>query len=967
MGVTSVPPPNRVQTQSPHAYRGHFHEGEYVALPSRPFPISSTSGTPAGTPAADALLRMALPDAAALGVATPTAAAAAAADTTAEAAAGAAASLLPPLVHKWTHSHSILCVIAAPSKNLLICGAQDSKILMYDMNDYSLKHEVVCGSKDHSSLVLCLALSSDENHLFSAGSDSLVKVWDLAADEVRCSHIIYLVVDIGDIFSVSWLASLQTLFIGAQNAAILWCPLELGRVAAPESAPADADAGVDRLPHLRYDKFFDSRGPGGLVNCVQTKHQLHRATESAHAAPKARLVEIDAEAIIRFAHHGYVYCMEVFDCAASDDFLHNYRQYSSVLVSCGGDGVVNLWGVDAAPAAPHVRIARIAALDSEDLVLSFTVHDSYIYAGLLDSTIMVWDLCTLQLIRSFRYTDGGAGEAERVAAPALRGHHEILGLGIHNHCIYKASNRGGLTQLTLSGAARLAVFEEVHLEPLLDHHGSVLALGIFRLQGATFLLSGCNRGLCLYDVSDSGSDTKEQLAPMFSTKLDNQLLLEALKSYILYKTILRYPALYVDDLRHCAQFITKLLISLGAQHAKLLPVACGNPVVHAAFSHNAGHATAKRLLWYAHYDVVDAEGERDDWATDPFRLTARDGNLYARGVSDNKGPTLAAIYAVAELYAKHELLCDVVFIIEGEEECGSIGFQSTINAHRDAIGHIDWVMLLNLYWLDDETPCLNYGLRGVINALVTVRSAKPDRHSGVDGGVLREPTMDLIQVLATLADSVTLQIAIPHFYDDVLPITPREMEIYGKIERAALARRVNDQDIKTLLAKWRNPSLTVHKVEVSGPNNTTVIPQTALALILIRVVPNQNLAEIKRQLTAHLEHHFGRLGSDNALAIDIFHEAEPWLGDPTNAVYTILYRKLIENWGPQTPKPLFIREGGSIPSIRFLEKCFNAPAAQIPCGQGSDNAHLKDEKLRVLNLFKLRSVLYDTFKELGHI
>lgn len=964
MGVTSVPP-NRAHTHSPHAYRGHFHEGEYVALPSRPFPISSTSGTPSGTPA-DALLRMALPDAAALGAAAPPAAAAAAAaavDTTAEAAAAAAASLLPPLVHKWTHSHSILCVIAAPSKNLLICGAQDSKILMYDMNDYSLKHEVVCGSKDHSSLVLCLALSSDENHLFSAGSDSLVKVWDLSADEVRCSHIIYLVVDIGDIFLVSWLASLQTLFIGAQNAAILWCPLELGRAAAPEGAPADAGAGVDRLPHLRYDKFFDSRGPGGLVNCVQTKHQLHRATESAHAAQKPRLVEIGAEAIIRFAHHGYVYCMEVFDCAASDDFLHNYRQHSSVLVSCGGDGVVNLWGVDAAPAAPHVRIARIAALDSGDLVLSFTVHDSYIYAGLLDSTIMVWDLCTLQLIRSLRPTDAGAGDAERVAAPALRGHHEILGLGIHNRCIYKASNRGGLTQLTLSGAARLAVFEEVHLEPSQHHHGSVLALGIFRLLGATFLLSGCNRGLCLYNVSDTGRDPTEHLAPMFSTKLDNQLLLEALKSYILYKTILRYPALYVDDLRHCAQFITKLLMSLGAQHAQLLPVACGNPVVHAAFGHNAGPAAAKRLLWYAHYDVVDAEGERDDWATDPFRLTARDGNLYARGVSDNKGPTLAAIYAVAELYAKRELLCDVVFIIEGEEECGSIGFQSTINAHRDAIGHIDWVMLLNLYWLDDETPCLNYGLRGVINALVAVRSAKPDRHSGVDGGVLREPTMDLIQVLATLADPQTRRIAIPHFYDDVLPITPREMEIYAKIERAA----VNGQDVKTLLAKWRTPSLTVHKVEVSGPNNTTVIPQTALALILIRVVPNQNLAEIKRRLTAHLEHHFGRLGTDNALAIDIFHEAEPWLGDPTNAVYTILYRKLIENWGPQTPKPLFIREGGSIPSIRFLEKCFNAPAAQIPCGQGSDNAHLKDEKLRVLNLFKLRSVLYDTFKELGHI
>ena len=86
-----------------------------------------------------------------------------------------------------------------------------------------------------------------------------------------------------------------------------------------------------------------------------------------------------------------------------------------------------------------------------------------------------------------------------------------------------------------------------------------------------------------------------------------------------------------------------------------------------------------RLLWYAHYDVVDAtKNEAKDWKTDPFILTAKEGNLYARGVSDNKGPTLAAIYSVAELYHRQQLNCDVVFIIEGEEECGSIGFQKSL-------------------------------------------------------------------------------------------------------------------------------------------------------------------------------------------------------------------------------------------------------------------------------------------------
>ena len=154
--------------------------------------------------------------------------------------------------------------------------------------------------------------------------------------------------------------------------------------------------------------------------------------------------------------------------------------------------------------------------------------------------------------------------------------------------------------------------------------------------------------------------------------------------------------------------------------------------------------------------------KQKDWKTDPFILTAKEGNLYARGVSDNKGPTLAAIYSVAELYHRQQLNCDVVFIIEGEEECGSIGFQKVINDNKQLISGgsgggngttgIDWIMLSNSYWLDDLTPCLNYGLRGVINASITIKSDKPDRHSGVDGGVSREPTMDMMHLLSTLVD-----------------------------------------------------------------------------------------------------------------------------------------------------------------------------------------------------------------------
>lgn len=1078
----NLPKTNSVHKPKVHSYRGNIHEGEYVSLPSRPLPISTS-----GTPGPETPNRIALPDLPFIhgpsssnignnnshlydseaSRITPVRVV----DETVTRAVSPSSALVigPTLVHEWTHSHSILCVIAAPLKNLVICGTQDSKILLFDMNDYSLKHEIPCGSKDHSSSILCLTLSEDENYLFSGGSDSLVKVWDLstttnkpssnALNEIHCTHIIYSLVDIGDIFSISWSSSLSTLFIGAQNASILWCTLcfdrktDLGYSTSSDSISEEfinvsvsdsvedvtpssvgvhykpLNANLERLPHFRYDKFFDSKGPGGSINYLQSKHQLHResaknSSKRTQQSLKPKLMEITNDDIIRFAHNGYVYCMEIFNCkeqSESNDFLTSYQdKYENLLISCGGDGIINFWGITSQQKSGKgetvISLENITSLDSQDSVLSMAIQDSYIYAGLSNSTINVWDLCTFQLIRSFKYCDDNyTGDDEESFD-----NDEILSLGIHNHCIFKASNKGGLSKLTLKlHSPKSAIFEEVRIggklgtrndEGLFSQEdvGPVLAVRIFTTStGITYLLSGCNKSLGLWDITkvgdpkdntntetecvggDSASITSD--ASGFSefendtvsiknkllqatTKLDNNSLLKSLQRYISYKTISRYPALYVEDSRHCAQFLTKLLISFGAKQTRMLPVENGNPVVYAAFSRNCVdktvETTTKRLLWYAHYDVVDAEDERDDWTTDPFTLTAKDGNLYARGVSDNKGPTLAAIYSVAELYSKNALTCDVVFIIEGEEECGSIGFQRVINANKSLIGNIDYIMLSNSYWLDDQIPCLNYGLRGVINASILIKSEKPDRHSGVDGGVLQEPTMSLVQILGTLIAPKTNKIQIPNFYDDVLPITEREIEIYKKIELSASNESVLiDQDLKTLLAKWRNPSLTVHKIEVSGPNNNTVIPQTAEASISIRVVPNQDLEKIKALLIKYLQDKFQELNppAENQLSIDIFHEAEPWLGDPSNIVYQILYKKLVKNWGPETPEPLFIREGGSIPSIRFLEKCFNAPAAQIPCGQASDNAHLKDEKLRVLNLFKLRNVLYDTFKELGEI
>lgn len=895
------------------------------------------------------------------------------------------------MVHNWSHTHSILSVIAAPKKGLLICGTQDSKVLIFDISTFSLKHTITC---DLHGSVLCLAIDRDQNFLFSAGLDSLVRVWDLTplADtskahyDVPCTHLVYSMVDIGDIFSIAWSDELSLLFIGLQNASLLWCRLDLGCQTLPNKQESESLTTFERLPHFRFDKFFDSKGPGGSVNRAQKEHRLQCSYEESTQGPT--LLEITNEDCIRFAHNGYVYCMDFINEKNALEFsdLHLLRN-GHVLASCGGDGVIKIWEIVTGDNG-KIRLKLISELDNDNSILSMHISDSSIYVGLSDSTINAWDLTTFQLTRSFHFiSDLGTND-------------EVLSLSIVEDSIYKATNMGGLCKFPLkqelcddanSETSKSLVnvnFDRLYTDGSLNtENNSVFTVHTFDFHDSVYLVSGGTGSLCLWNLSscydgNGFDDTSEEYhhfdhkslaSPRHSagrnaaTDNSNDHLLESLKQFISYKTISKYPHLFLEESRRCAKFMSKLFMNLGASETRLLPVPNCNPIVYAKFNKSIKEDQKKttRVLWYGHYDVVEANQDKECWDTDPFTLIAKEGNLYARGVSDNKGPTLGAMYAVAELCKNGELSTDVVFLIEGEEESGSIGFQALIHEHKELIGPIDWIMLSNSYWLGDNTPCLNYGLRGVIHASITVESNKPDRHSGVDGGVSREPTMDLIHTLSQLTSVGENNILIPGFYDDVLPVDETELRLYEKLHGSAQGSDIQQEDLDSLLTKWRNPSLTIHRVDVLGPKNNTVISQRATASISIRVVPNQSLSKIKNLLIDYLHKTFKGINTDNQMHVNIFHEAEPWLGDPTNLVYQVLFEKMKKNWGPEIPEPLFIREGGSIPSLRFLEKEFGAMAAQIPCGQGSDNAHLKNEKLRIVNLFMLRGILQDTFRELG--
>ena len=526
-------------------------------------------------------------------------------------------------------------------------------------------------------------------------------------------------------------------------------------------------------------------------------------------------------------------------------------------------------------------------------------------------------------------------------------------------------------------------------------------------------------------------------------------MFETLRELVSYRTISAH-ARYKTDGHKCASYLRSVFKKFGAVTELLNVGRESNPVLLGHFNANsAARSSRRRILFYGHYDVIAADDKQKRWIADPFSMTSLDGYFYGRGTSDNKGPVVAAIYAAADLASRNLLAADVVFLIEGEEEHGSNGFQDAVRENKARIGQVDWILLANSYWIDDEVPCLTYGLRGVIHANVEIQSEHPDLHSGVDGSrLLDEPLKDLVSVMAKLTGPHgTVQL--PAFYDPILPITAAERHLYDEVSQTLLLRNPNlgtvESLTESLVERWRNPCLTIHGFKMSGSEKSTIIPSSAKVDLSLRLVPHQEVSVVAKALRDFLEHEFSLQKSKNTMTFRIDRTAEPWLGDPVNEIYRALEDAIAQVWSsttvshperssssssvtespnatnylsnhrrmmslpksneipatsstlassstspttgwssdhpwsdetthhtiPMPPsgdakrKPLFIREGGSIPAIRFLEKEFSAPAAHFPCGQASDNAHLDNERIRVLNLLNARKIFQRVFHDLS--
>ncbi|KAL1919861.1 uncharacterized protein VTP21DRAFT_1793 [Calcarisporiella thermophila] len=423
------------------------------------------------------------------------------------------------------------------------------------------------------------------------------------------------------------------------------------------------------------------------------------------------------------------------------------------------------------------------------------------------------------------------------------------------------------------------------------------------------------------------------------------------------------PSVSADvDLRpevfRMADWMVKQLEDLGASTQKLdlgnqekggkvIPLP---PIVLASFGNDKNKKT---ILVYGHFDVQPALKE-DGWNTEPFELHEDDqGRLIGRGSSDDKGPILGWIN-VLEAHKKLglELPVNLKMCFEGMEESGSVGLDEAIYREADKFfADVDCVCISDNYWLGTTKPALTYGLRGVSYFHMKIEGPGRDLHSGVFGGAVHEPMVDLVHLMSKLV-SPDGKILIPGIYDEVAPLTEEESATYNNLDfslddiHAAIESKntIHQSSKDALMHRWRYPSLSVHGVEGAfySSGEKTVIPACVTGKFSIRTVPNMNPEKVTEIVTKFVEQEFERLGSKNKLAITCGHAGPSWVTSPNHWNY-VAAAKAVER--VYKVKPELTREGGSIPVTLTFQEALKKNVLLLPMGRADDGAHSINEKL----------------------
>ncbi len=417
-------------------------------------------------------------------------------------------------------------------------------------------------------------------------------------------------------------------------------------------------------------------------------------------------------------------------------------------------------------------------------------------------------------------------------------------------------------------------------------------------------------------------------------------------------TFLSFPSVSTDskhrqDVRDCAEWIVSKLSAM--QLTTELHETPGHPIVIARNKHQADRKT---VLIYGHYDVQPAD-PLELWQSPPFSPEIRDGRIWARGATDNKGQMLAHILGVAKtLEAKGELPVNLIFLFEGEEEIGSPNLAPFLKKHCDDL-KCDIIAISDTGMVAPNTGTLGYGLRGITCAEVKLIGPARDLHSGLFGGAVVNPATAIARLVATLHDSDG-KVAIEGFYDEVRPLETWEREMWAKVPG------LSDQDYLKVTGSsatfgepgyssaervFARPTAEVNGIGggYQGEGSKTVIPSEAFVKFSFRLVPDQDPQIILKRLRTHLEKH---CPPGVKLVIEDGHDGKPYACDPHSDFGKAAQRALKRTFPGE---PMLIREGGSIPIVQAFREILKVDTLLLGLALSDAQIHSPNENFPIEN------------------
>lgn len=424
--------------------------------------------------------------------------------------------------------------------------------------------------------------------------------------------------------------------------------------------------------------------------------------------------------------------------------------------------------------------------------------------------------------------------------------------------------------------------------------------------------------------------------------------------------LLRIPSVSADpsfknNVVEASKFIQKSLLNAGCDKAEIYPTN-GHPIVYAERMVNDSLPT---VLVYGHYDVQPAD-PLELWDSDPYdpiiKKTAihPEGAIFARGACDDKGQLFMHVKALETMLATDSLACNVKFMIEGEEEIGSVHLGKFCEEYREML-RSDVILISDTSIIANDTPSITTGLRGLSYVEVEVTGPNRDLHSGVYGGAVGNPVNILSKMIASLHDSDN-HITIPGFYDNVLEVSSEERAAMNKAP-FSMVDYISDLEIGctygekgyTVLEQTSiRPTLDVNGMwgGYIGDGAKTVLPSKAFAKISMRLVPNQD----PDRITELFQNHFENIAPEGVtVKVTPHHGGHPTVTPTDTVEYKAAAQAMAKTYGID---PIPQRSGGSIPIVALFKKVLEVNSILMGFGLNSDSIHSPNEHFGVENFFK---------------